>query len=306
MCEFLKRFLACLEPIIGDLDSRKEELDKLNNDLADIKDFFVYIEGDIKKIGKYHNQKLIHQILSNLNSDVSEYDGMVYLIEADNSSIQKLPQYQKAVQYMYDIFRYFDVYFSNLTKLCANLDDEYKYKSLAKKYYDLFQNDNMYLNDNNVFVDFLLKLNISKEDKRDILCYVIKMNVDYYNSNLNENIEIDKQQDLRKIQEIIYANRGLLNNEYASFVEQVEKQVNLSLPIERIVNHDILEKININNLLLAKTIYLTNKISQNYKSCEFGLVSKYIKEYDELMVVKEKIKDEKDQNKIIKIIKGGY
>jgi len=88
--------------------------------------------------------------------------------------------------------------------------------------------------------------------------------------------------------------------------ERVLKQVNLSLPLRQLVNVEILEKININNLILAKTIYLTNKISQNYKSCSFVLVSKYIKEYDELMVLKEKVININDEDEVIKIIKGGY
>ena len=68
----------------------------------------------------------------------------------------------------------------------------------------------------------------------------------------------------------------------------------------------ILEKIDINNILLAKIIYLINQISQNYKSCSFGLVSKYIKEYDELMILKEKLSENKEKEEIIKIIRGGY
>ena len=67
-----------------------------------------------------------------------------------------------------------------------------------------------------------------------------------------------------------------------------------------------MNKIDINNLILAKTIYLTHKITQCYKSCEFGLVSKYIKEYDELMVLKENIKNINNKEEIIGIVKGGY
>lgn len=306
MCDFIKKLLAYLEPIIVDLDSQKEELDDVKEELDNLKDFLAYVSNDIKKIGKYFNQKLIHQNLININSEVTEYEAMVYLIDTDNPSIQKLPQYQNAVQYMEKVLQYFEILDSKLSDMYRELSDKCHYKLLAKKYYDLFQNEEMYVKDNNEFVNFYLTLEMDNLDKQKVLSYVIKKNVCYYRTNLYETIEIDREQDLRKVQEIIYANKGLLNDEYLSFMERVLKQVNLSLPLKQIVSVDILEKININNLILAKTIYLTNKISQNYKSCSFGLVSKYIKEYDELMILKEKVLNINNNDEIIKIIKGGY
>ena len=306
MCDFIKKFLACLGIIIVDIDSQKEELDKLKKELDSVNDFLDYVSTDVKKIGKYLNQKLIHQNLINISSDVSEYDAMVYLIETDNPSIQKLPQYQNALKYMQNILKYFQNVSSNLSSEYKEVRDKYQYKSLSKKYYDLFQKEDMCVEDYNEFVDFFLTIELSNEERQKILGYVIKKNVDYYRANLHEELEVDKEQDLRKVQEIIYTNKNLLNNEYLSFVERVLKQVNLSLPLKQIVNVDILEKININNLILAKTIYLTNEISHNYKSCSFGRVSKYIKEYDELMVLKEKIENINNKDEIIKVIKGGY
>lgn len=306
MCEFLKRFFACLKPIVEDLDNKKTELDNIKEELDNINEFIDHVMDDEKKIGEYSNQTLIHQALGILDSEVSEYKAMVYLIEADNQNIQRLPQYQNAVQYLRKILKYFNVRLEDLTTLYKKLNSEYHYKEIAKKYYDLFQKEGMYIDDNDEFIELLLSLEISDNDKRDILSYVIKMNVDYYVTNLNEEFEIDKEQDLRKIQEIIHSNKNLLTNEYLSFVEKIGKYVNLSLPIKKIINYDILEKIDINNILLAKIIYLINQISQNYKSCSFGLVSKYIKEYDELMILKEKLSENKEKEEIIKIIRGGY
>lgn len=306
MCEFLKRFLTCLEPIIIDLDSQKEELNNVKEELDNINDFLAYVSNDVKKIGKYLHQKLIHQNLTNMDSEVSEYEAMVYLIDTDNPSIQKLPQYQNALQYMEKVLQYFETLDTKLNDVYKELNDKCHYKSLAKKYYDLFHTDDLYIDDYNEFVNFFLTLEMDDFDKQKVLSYVIKKNVCYYRTNLHEEIEIDREQDLRKVQEIIYTNKGLLNEEYLSFMERILKEVNLSLPLKQTVDMDVLEKININNLILAKTIYLTNKISQNYKSCSFGLVSKYIKEYDEVMVLKEKVLNINNKDEIIKIIKGGY
>ena len=306
MCEFLKRFLTCLEPIIIDLDSQKEELNNVKEELDNINDFLAYVSNNVKKIGKYLHQKLIHQNLTNMDSEVSEYEAMVYLIDTDNPSIQKLPQYQNALQYMEKVLQYFETLDTKLSDVYKELNDKCHYKSLAKKYYDLFYTDDLYIDDYNEFVNFFLTLEMDDFDKQKVLSYVIKKNVSYYRTNLHEEIEIDREQDLRKVQEIIYTNKGLLNEEYLSFMERILKEVNLSLPLKQTVDMDVLEKININNLILAKTIYLTNKISQNYKSCSFGLVSKYIKEYDEVMVLKEKVLNINNKDEIIKIIKGGY
>lgn len=306
MCDFVKRFLACLEPIIVDLDDRKDELAKIKNELDSVNDFLKYVDGDVKKIGKYHNQEFIHQNLTSVDSEVSDYKAMVYLIDTDNTSIQKIPQYQIAIEYMEKIIESLTASSSELTKIYLSLDDEYSYKIKAKKYYDLFQNEDVYVLDYSEFVEFFLTLSLTEEDKIDILSYTVKMNVEYYRNNVNENIEIDREQDMKKIQEIIHKNKNLLSNEYDAFIEGIGKYVNLSLNIKKIINEDILAKIDIKNLVLAKNIYLTNKITQNYKSCEFGLVSKYIKEYEELMVLKEKIENINNKDEIIEIIKGGY
>jgi len=226
MCEFLKRLLACLETLIVDLDSQREELDRVKEELNNIKDFLAYISNDVKKIGEYVNQNLVHQNLININSEVSEYEAMVYLIDTDNPNIQKLPQYQNALQYMEKVLRYFETLDSKLTDMYKELNDKCHYKSLAKKYHNLFQNEDVYIDDYNEFVNFFLTLEIDNLDKQKVLSYVIKKNVCYYRTNLHEEIEIDREQDLRKVQEIIYTNKGLLKDEYLFFMERVLKQVN--------------------------------------------------------------------------------
>lgn len=306
MCDYIKRFLECLEPIIKDLEIKKEELDKIKEELDSTRDLLRYTENDIKKIGKYDNQDFINNNLINVDSEINEYQAMVYLVDSDNPSIQKIPQYQVAVKYLENILDYFNISEKSLNKLFLDLSDEYYYKSLAKKYYDLFQQEELYVLEHDEFVKFFLTLDIEEEDKRNILCYVIKNNVNYYKNNTIENYEVDRKQELMKIQEIIHDNRSLMSDKYNNFMEGASKRLDLSINIRKLVNEEVLNKIDINNLVLAKIIYLTHKITQCYKSCEFGLVSKYIKEYDELMNLKEKIKNINNKEEIIGIVKGGY
>ena len=70
MCECVKGFLTCLEPIIIGLDYQKEELEKVENELEKVTDFLEYINDDIKNIGMYPNQEYIYQNLSTFNLDV--------------------------------------------------------------------------------------------------------------------------------------------------------------------------------------------------------------------------------------------
>ena len=306
MCDCISKFLKCLEPIIIDLNEVKKELDKLRIELSDVNDFLEYVKGDITKISTYSNQDLIYNNLSSLESDETNYKAMVYLVNGNSENIKALPQYESAVNYMESIIECFEINKENLVELEKRTNDDYEYKSIAKKYYDLFQQENLYIEEQKEFVDFLLTTNLDKKDYEHILCHVVKMNVVYYRNNAFEDLEIDREQDLMKIHEIIHNNKVLMNSEYADFVNKVSKKINITLNIKDIVNEETLQKINIDNIILAKTIWLTNKISQNYKSCEFGRVSKYIKEYDELMVLKDEVKNINDKDKIIKIIKGGY
>lgn len=306
MCDYIRRLLTCLEPIIIDLDSRKEELDNLKQELDNVRDFLHYVENDIKKIGKYTNQKFIHDNLTNLDSENSEYQAMIYLAESNSPNIQKMPQYQSAINYLKNLLEYFDISEKSFSKIFKELSDEYYYKSTAKKYYDLFQSDDTYIQDYDEFIEFFMTIDIDVKDRIDILSYVIKSNVNYYKNNTNENLEVDRRQELMKIQEIIHDNKSLLSDKYDNFLDGVNKRVDLTLNMKKIVNEELLEKIDINNLILAKIIYLIKKITQNYKACEFGLVSKYIKEYDETINIKEKIKNINNKDEIIKVVRGGY
>ena len=306
MCECVKGFLACLKPIIIDLDYQKEELEKVRNELEKVTDFLMYTNDDIKNIGEYNDQEYIYQNLASFSLDENTYKAIVYLINSDNPQIKCLPQYHEAVKALEGMNNSFKVIKENLTELESKNSEDYEYKSLAKKYYDLFNEEVLFVPEQKEFVDFLLTTNLEEYNKVNLINYVIKVNVSYYRENENNEIEVDREQDLVKIQEIIYKNKMLLSEEYSKFMEMISKQVNLSMSIKDIYYDKNVSKIDINNLILAKRIWLTNQITQNYKSCAFGRVSKYIKEYDELMVLKEKIKNINDKDKIEKIIKGGY
>jgi len=306
MCDFIKKFLSNLEIIISDIDYQKEELDKFREQLEDVTNFLEYVDDDIKKIGTHNNQKLIHENLPDLDLDVDKYQAMVYLVETDNLNIQSMPQYVSAVNYMKELVENFKILKTNLIDLIEKNNNDYEYKVTAQKYYEIFKNEVFYVEEPKEFVKFLLTVDLSEEDVKNILSYTIKNNVEYYQTSVNKPLEVDRKQELMKIHEIIHLNKNLMSNEYNEFMEKISKQVNLSFNIKDLINTDVLEKINIDNLILAKNIWLTNKISQNYKSCEFGRVSKYIKEYDELLVLKEKIVNINDKDEIVRIIKGGH
>ena len=214
-----------------------------------------------------------------------------------------MPQYGEAINTLESMLDSFKVIKENLNELQIKTSEDYEYKALANKYYDIFNQETIYVENQKEFVDFLLTTEMDENSKVNLINYTIKANVDYYRENENNKVEVDREQDLVKIHEIIHKNKMLLSDEYSKFMEMISKQVNITLNIKDIIVDTY--NIDVNNLILAKRIWLTNQITQNYKSCSFGRVSKYIKEYEELMVLKEKIMNINDKDEIIRIIKGG-
>lgn len=304
MCDSITFFLSYLKPIISDLDVVKKELNEIKKELNNVQDFLEFINDDVYRVGKYENQEFIIQKLEEIDYDTKYYQGMIYLLESKSEHIQILPQYNDAVNYIKKIIAHFKELNNQLSYRVDILDDVYDYKFVANKYYNILNSDKVFVEDTEEFNKFLTNTQITNYNKIKILSYVIKENVCYYEDEQLD--EVDKEQDLVKVQEIIYQNRNLFGNKYNELTDMVSEHVNLTHSLKEMINENVLDKVNIQNIILCKRIWLAKKIMHCYKSCEFAKVSRYTKEYDNLMELRDKVLNINNKKEIIRIIKGGY
>ena len=72
-------------------------------------------------------------------------------------------------------------------------------------------------------------------------------------------------------------------------MKDISRKINLTKDVQDLINSDNLEICSKEDIIFGKDVWLMLKIIDNYKSCEFGKMSKYLNEYDALMNIKNEI-----------------
>lgn len=304
MCDYVERFLELLEPLIKDYDLNLNELEDNRKKYESFSNFLDYVDNDVKKICTYDNQDFILDKLSDIVSDEKEYNAACYLINTDIDEIKKLPQYKNASDYMKNVLKYFTKQKSTIYKKVDELSTICDIKRVEKKYYDLFKEDKALITDIDECVDLIKSLDIDNSDRISLIEYVVKNNVYNYKHNQNREYVVDKTQDMKNVQKVIFDNKNLFNGENDDLYDNIRDDVDLSLPIEKIITFEVLEKHGKDNVLLSKKMWLVRKINNAYKSCEFGMLDRYMSEYDSLENIKNQLIDITDSNEILKAMKG--
>ncbi len=180
MNDFVKKLLDNLEPTIIDLDDFLKNLDINRGKLKDCSDFLDFVHDDIKMVGSYADQNLVLESLEKLGSTDAKYRANCYLLNGNSESVQLLPQYQEAVEYLETIIGYFKNEKECLLNKVSELENICEEKLLNRKYFEVFQSERPYVLDTEEFSNFIDKQSLEKEDKIALLKYTIKNNVEMY------------------------------------------------------------------------------------------------------------------------------
>ena len=184
MSDSVERLLKLLEPLIVDLDDKIRELESKKEKLEKVSRFVAYINDDVHRVGVYADQDFILGNLEIINSNREEYKAYCYLLKSDDENIKKLPQYEKATQYITNMINCFKTMKVSLTEEVRNLESDCKRKSVEKKYYDLFSKERFYVSEIDEYKEFLDEHEISVDDKIQLLLLTIKKNVEKYQEEL--------------------------------------------------------------------------------------------------------------------------
>ena len=168
--------VGVLEPLIADLDEKKNILSEKKDILENVSRLLAYTKDNVDMLGTYDDQDLIINNLDKLNTDKDEYKASCYLLKSENDNIKNLPQYKKAYNLICDIIEYFKLYKSELSVETQDLEKNCAKKEMEKKYCDILKEDTPYIDDVEEFKGLLNDQTISNKDKIDILLYVINNN----------------------------------------------------------------------------------------------------------------------------------
>ena len=294
LLEIMKPFVENIEQDLNDLTEKKKELDTINNIISTIGD-------DSTNILKIDDNKII-VYLEKFKSNKLEYDANKYILNALLDEVKNLPQYIDAKKYIDNFGKFLFSYYINVDEEYQLLKKEYDKKEIIKKYYNMIENNNVFVNDLDELQELFLILDLSLEEKNNALIYILKENNKVYGVVNKSDLFTDD--DKLKVIRLLEENNNYKNIEYNELLDAVSEYVDINGKISDIITDDLVEKINICNILLAKKVHLYRKISFLYYNMNCQKCNKLIEEYECVDDLYEKTKNIKEQEEILRIIKG--
>ena len=242
-------FLNSIKPIVEDIDKVKLYLDQSNKEYDELDDLINYVGDDEKRLINYKNQDLIYKYLDMISVNSSTYDAIKYLIANSDDSIKGLPQYIKASKNLNTIFGFLNDRKGDIAERVDVLSFAYTEKYIAKKYYEMFSNDNVYVIDPMEFTNFIKRLDITDELRVEVLKNTILDNLNHYDGK-----EVEVKRNVLKT----YGH--YLTNKYTSMLDNASKYIDLSLDIDKLLELDQKDYTK-ESLVLLKRIWFINEIN---------------------------------------------
>ena len=243
-------FLNCIEPNIKDIYRVKAYLDKTTLEYDEIEDLINYLNGDSIRIIYYEKQDIINNYLQMMSIDEKDYDAIKYLIS--NEKVKELPQWLKAKQTLDSFLDFLIDRKNNIQERIDILSYAYMEKYIAKKYYDMFSKNDIMINDSDMFMNLLNRLNLQEKVKINIIKESIEQSIRNYKEETNK-IESN---------EILRANSKFLSNKYVSMLDSAIKYIDLSKSIDELLERKHKDYTK-DNLILLKRIWIVNELNKH-------------------------------------------
>ena len=181
----IKNLVTILEPLVEDLDEKKQMLSDKKNEFENVSRLIAYTKDNIEMVGVYADQDIITNSLEKLGYSVDEYKASCYLLKGDNEYVKSLPQYKEAYESISSIIEYFKSYKAQLALEIQDLSMVCSTKELEKKYYDVLSCPNPLVEDVHEFVSFMRDHNLKNEEIITILYSTIHDNMVNYELKSN-------------------------------------------------------------------------------------------------------------------------
>ena len=301
MFDTVNKFIKIMEPLVDNIEDDYQVLMKKKEYLKKLDEMLLEINGDSYNILKINCNTLI-ELINFSGSNEAEYNANKYILSANIEEMKHMPQYIKSKEYIDEFYKYINNHYAAVNEEYQKIECEYQNKVLINKYYTMFSNSDVFVENDDEIQRLFELLKIEKNEKNEILIYILKENNKTY-SLLNINDEFSEMEN-KKALDIIENNKKFENNEYDELLEAVSEYVDISKNIDDIINYELINKINILNILLAKKIWLFRKIRFLYYNMNCKKCNNIISEFEDICNLYEKVKDIKEQSEVVRIIKG--
>ncbi len=267
----LAKLLACIEPKIANIGDARVEVKSLNEVLKTISEIVELGKNSYLEILDYYDQDFIIRSLKlcqNSDNLISKYKSTKYLLENQNEDIGELPQFKEATKFMQDLINY-------LSDLCLSIKNEYQEKSsnlqeleLFNKYYLVLKTDSIFVTDADEFILFLEKLNLTLDDRLNILIHVNRCNIKNYSQSLEPSDLFTNEINIPEIKKLLDDNIHLIDDNL------ILTDYNDNIIVNGKVDRDV---------IFENKKYLINKIARLFRTFEYDNIAKYYNDYKTLV-----------------------
>lgn len=194
-----------IKPRIHNIEENRLELKSLKNVQSTMEELIVNAKESYHEIFNFYDQDFIKRAIminnSNYQEQIKKYDSSKYLLSADNPDLTNLPQYQEALIYVDNLYKYLYGLYESINLDYNNKREDLEIQELFYKYYIIFNKDNVFVKDIDEFLSVIELSDLDGQDRINIYKNVIRSNLKYY---LKEN-EID----INNNKPLIYDNKML-------------------------------------------------------------------------------------------------
>lgn len=267
----LAKLLAYIEPKIANIGENRVEIKSLSEVLKTITEIVELGKKSYLEILDYYDQDFIIRCLkiySKANDNlISKYKSTKYLLENQDKNMKELPQYQEAIKYMEFLVNYLNELWQNVTQEYQTKSDNLKHQELLNKYYLILKADNVFITDSEEFIALLNSIELSLEDRYEILLYVNRSNIKNYSMTTESKDMFVNDINFSEVKALLEKNAYL-----------IDKTSDLNFKEEEIIQDG---KVN-QEFISKKKKYLLNKIARLFETFEYDEITKYYKEYEML------------------------
>lgn len=300
MCEIVNKFIDLMKPFVLNIEADYQRLKDKEQEFNNLDNILELIANDSFNVLNIELEQLT-KLLDNFESNQDEFKANKYILQSKIDEVKALPQYAKAKKYIDDFLSYLLKERERTKCEYQELSNCYEEKELINKYYQMFVNNKVFVDNEQELIKIFNVLEMECELKNNLLIYILKENNKSY---YNDKAELFTDLENKMVLEIIKDNQELDSKEYNELIDAVDEYVDLTKKINLIVDYNLIKKINVCNIVLAKKIWLYKKIKFAYYNMNCNKCNCIIKEFNEINDLYEKIKIIKNQEEIVRIIKG--
>ena len=135
----LAKLLDNIEPKILNIEENRVELKALKNVQRTMEELIENANDSYHEILNFYDQDFVKRAIminnSNCEEMIQKYDSSKYLLKTEDSNLKELPQYQEALIFVEDLYKYLYGLFESINLEFEEKKEKLEIQELYNKYY---------------------------------------------------------------------------------------------------------------------------------------------------------------------------